>query len=82
MLTLGHLQRGGSPTPIDRVLGTHFGHHAMELLAKGEKNQLVVWKDGHLNSVPLSRIAGKIKTVKMNNPLIKAAKAVGTSFGV
>ena len=81
-VNLGHIQRGGSPTPIDRVLGTNFGHHAMGLLMKGEKNQLVVWKDGQLGHVPLSRIAGKIKTVKMNNSLIKAAKAVGTSFGV
>jgi 6-phosphofructokinase 1 len=81
-VNLGHIQRGGSPTPIDRVLGTGFGHHAMELLAKGEKNQLVIWKNGKLGHVPLSRIAGKIKTVKKNNPLIKAAKAVGTSFGV
>ena len=81
-VNLGHIQRGGSPTPVDRVLGTHFGHHAMELLMKGQTNRLVVWKDGHLNSVPLSRIAGKIKTVKTNDPLVLAAKAVGTSFGV
>lgn len=80
-VNLGHVQRGGSPTPIDRVLGTNFGHHAMELLMKGQKNQLVIWKDGKLGHVPLSRIAGKIKTVKKNNPLIRAAKAVGTSFG-
>jgi 6-phosphofructokinase 1 len=79
---LGHIQRGGSPTPIDRVLGTNFGFHAIELLMKGRINQLVVWKDGKLNSVPLSRIAGKTKTVKKNDPLVKAAKAVGTSFGV
>lgn len=79
---LGHIQRGGSPTPIDRVLGTQFGYHAVELLMQGQINRLVVWKDGQLNSVPLARIAGKIKTVKTNNPLVKAAKAVGTSFGV
>ncbi len=81
-VNLGHIQRGGSPTPIDRILGTNFGFHAMELLMKGQINRMVVWKEGKLDSVPLGRVAGKIKTVKMNNPLIKATKAVGTSFGV
>lgn len=81
-VNLGHIQRGGSPTPIDRILGTNFGHHALELLMKGQINRLVIWKDGQLGDLPLSRIAGKIKTVKKNDPLIAAAKAVGTSFGV
>lgn len=81
-VNLGHIQRGGSPTPLDRVLGTCFGHHALELLMKGKYNRLVVWKDGKLGDVPLARVAGKIKTVKANDPLIAAAKAVGTSFGI
>ena len=81
-VNLGHVQRGGSPTPFDRVLATNFGHCALELLVKGHVNRLVVWKDGKLGDMPLSRIAGKIKTVKRNDPLIAAAKAVGTSFGV
>jgi len=46
------------------------------------RNHLVVWKDGKLSSVPLSRVAGKIKTVPRNHHLIRAALAVGTSFGV
>jgi 6-phosphofructokinase 1 len=81
-VNLGHVQRGGSPTPFDRVLATNFGHHALELLMKGQINRLVVWKDGKLGDVPLSYTAGKIKTVKKNDPLVYAAKAVGTSFGV
>ena len=81
-VNLGHIQRGGSPTPMDRILGTHFGHHALELLMKGQVNRLVVWKDGKLGDVSLNSIAGKIKTVKKNDPLVRAAKAVGTSFGV
>jgi hypothetical protein len=49
---------------------------------KGVKNHLAVWKDGKLGSIPLSRVAGKIKTVPRNDPLIAAAKAVKTSFGI
>jgi len=81
-VVLGHIQRGGTPTPYDRVLATAFGNKAIELLMRGTPNHLVVWKDGELSSVPITKIAGKIKTVKKNNYLVKAAKAVGTSFGV
>ena len=81
-VNLGHVQRGGTPTPFDRVLATQLGNYAMELLHAGHKNRLVVWKDGGLDSIPLSRTAGRTKTVSKNHPLIRAAKAVGTSFGV
>ena len=81
-VVLGHVQRGGTPTPFDRTLATSFGHKAIELLMKGTKNHLVVQKDGKLSSIPLSQVAGKIKTVGRNHYLIRAALAVGTSFGV
>lgn len=81
-VNLGHLQRGGTPTPFDRNMGTQFGYYALELLIKGIKNHLVVWKNGSLGSIPLQRTAGKIKIVPLQDPLMAAAKAVGTSFGV
>ena len=79
---LGHVQRGGTPTPFDRALATSFGYTAIELLMRGTKNHLVVQKDGKLSSIPLWRVAGKIKTVGRNHYLVRAALAVGTSFGV
>jgi 6-phosphofructokinase 1 len=79
---LGHVQRGGTPTPFDRVLATNFGYLALELLMKGVRGHLVVLRGGELSSIPLSKVAGKIKTVPKNHPLIKAALAVGTSFGI
>lgn len=78
---LGHVQRGGTPTPYDRTLATMLGHSAIELLASGVKGRLVVWKAGGLSSVPLSRVAGKVKKVPRNHDLIKAARAIGASFG-
>lgn len=81
-IILGHVQRGGTPTPYDRVLATNFGHTAVELLVKGVRNHLVVLKNGELSSIPLFRVAGKIKQVPRKHSLIKAALAVGTSFGV
>jgi 6-phosphofructokinase 1 len=81
-VVLGHVQRGGTPTPFDRLLATSFGNTAVELLMKGMRNHLVVQKDGKLSSVPLSRVAGRIKTIPKNHHLIRAALGVGTSFGV
>jgi len=81
-IVLGHIQRGGTPTPFDRTLATSFGNMAIELLAKGVRGHLVVLKEGKLSSIALSRVAGKIKTVPRNHHLIQAAIAVGTSFGI
>jgi 6-phosphofructokinase 1 len=78
---LGHVQRGGTPSAFDRTLATSFGYHALELLMQGKVNRLVVRKKGELADVPLSEVAGKIRTVQPNNQLIQAARAVGTSFG-
>ncbi len=79
---LGHVQRGGTPVPADRVLGTIFGHHALELLMKGEENRVVVMQKGGLTSVPLEAVAGQQRLVELDDPLIRAARAVGCSFGV
>jgi 6-phosphofructokinase 1 len=79
---LGHVQRGGTPTPHDRTLATNFGHTALELLLQGVKNHLVVLKDGRFSSIPLARVAGRIRTVPRRHDLIRAARAVNTSFGV
>jgi phosphofructokinase-like protein len=79
---LGHVQRGGTPTPYDRTLATNFGHTALELLMKGLKNHLVVLKNGQYSSIPLARVAGRIRTVPRNHSLVRAAVGVGTSFGV
>jgi 6-phosphofructokinase 1 len=78
---LGHLQRGGVPTPFDRILATRFGTHAAELLAEGKYNRMVCMKDGRVTSVPIERVAGKLKLIQPDDPLILAARHVGTNFG-
>ncbi|MFH1613856.1 MAG: ATP-dependent 6-phosphofructokinase [Planctomycetota bacterium] len=81
-VTLGHIQRGGTPSAFDRAMATKFGYSAMELLIKGVKNHLVVWKEGKISSVPLWQVAGKIRKVPRNHPLIKAAHGIGVSMGI
>ena len=82
-VVLGHIQRGGTPTPYDRVLATNFGFHAMTLLMeKNLKGHLVVINNGQLGSIPLAKIAGKVRVIPKNHPLIQAAIGVKTSFGI
>ena len=78
---LGHVQRGGTPTPFDRVLSTRFGTHAAELVADGAGGVMVARQNGRMVSVPFSEIADKTKTVAADDPLVRAALDVGTSFG-
>ncbi|OHB50061.1 MAG: 6-phosphofructokinase [Planctomycetes bacterium GWF2_41_51] len=80
-VTLGYVQRGGRPTAHDRVLATSFGHAALELVVSGKKNRLVVWKNNQVSSVPLAQVAGKVRKVPVNSPLIAAARGVNTCFG-
>ncbi|MGD0838375.1 MAG: 6-phosphofructokinase, partial [Polyangia bacterium] len=78
---LGHIQRGGSPTPADRVLATQFGHHALEILMQGARGQLVVQQGGRLAEVAIQSVAGKQRQVGLDDPLVHTARAVGTCFG-
>jgi 6-phosphofructokinase len=78
---LGHVQRGGTPVPADRVLGTLFGHKALELALGGQFNQIVVSQHGQITSVPIESVAGQQRLVPLDHPLIQAARAVGSTFG-
>jgi len=80
-IVLGHVQRGGTPTPYDRLLATQFGYHAYELLAAGRLGRLVVQQAGRIDSVPIAEVARKVRTVPLDHSLIRAARAVGTCFG-
>jgi 6-phosphofructokinase 1 len=62
-VVLGHLQRGGSPSAFDRVLGTRYGAAAVEMAHRGEFGQMVVIKGWQLQAVPLESIAGRTKTL-------------------
>ncbi|MBN1960346.1 MAG: 6-phosphofructokinase [Deltaproteobacteria bacterium] len=80
-IVLGHVQRGGTPTPHDRLLSTEFGFHAYELVTAGHFGELVVKRDGKINSVPISEVANKVRTVPTDHIMVRAARAVGTCFG-
>ncbi len=80
-IVLGHVQRGGTPTAFDRILATLLARHAVKLVMAGEFGQLAVVQRGQIDAVALSSVAGKIRTVQPDDPLILAARSVGTCFG-
>ena len=73
---LGHMQRGGSPTCFDRVLGTRMGVIAVETLINGESSKMIGVKEGKIKLTPLtSAIKG---TSKINSELIRVAEIMNT----
>ncbi|MBL7134661.1 MAG: 6-phosphofructokinase [Phycisphaerae bacterium] len=80
-IVLGHVQRGGTPTARDRVLATGFGHHAFKLLKSRRFGRVVVQKNGRVTSTTIAEVAGKVRTIPADYPLLAAARAVRTSFG-
>lgn len=78
---LGYLQRGGTPSPYDRVIATQFGTVAAELLYKGEYGKMVAKVKEEIVAVPLEEVAGKLKLVPKEHITIKNARMVGTCFG-
>lgn len=79
---IGHLQRGGTPTPFDRLLGTQFAVKAIELVTKKQFRQMVAYKGGEMVPVPLENVAGKQRLVPKDSPFLDAARAVGTNLGI
>ncbi len=60
---LGHLQRGGSPSAFDRILGTRFGIKAVDLVLAGDFGKMVSLQGNQIRAVPLEEAAGKLKIV-------------------
>ncbi|HXE90803.1 MAG TPA: ATP-dependent 6-phosphofructokinase [Terriglobales bacterium] len=78
---LGHIQRGGSPSPFDRVLSTRFGVAAVDLIARGEFGKMVCLRGDRIESVAIAEAVGSMKGVDPRSELVAAARAIGISFG-
>jgi phosphofructokinase-like protein len=78
---LGHIQRGGSPSPFDRILSTRFGVAAVDLIARGEFGKMVCLRQARIQSVDIAEAVGKLKTVDPNGDMVRTARATGVSFG-
>jgi 6-phosphofructokinase 1 len=78
---LGYIQRGGSPSGMDRILATRYGAHAVELIAKKKFGEMVCVRGESISSIPLSEVGGKLRCVPLNHPLIEKARKMGICFG-
>jgi phosphofructokinase-like protein len=80
-VVLGHLQRGGTPTPFDRILATKLGFKAVDMIVKEKYGYMVGVKCDQLIEVPLEEVARGQRKVPLDDLLIKASRSIGTSFG-
>lgn len=78
---LGHVQRGGSPSPFDRILGTRFGHAAADLAARGAWGEMVALRGESIVSIPITEAIRAPKLVDPHCQLIETARALGVVFG-
>ncbi len=79
--TLGHLQRGGAPTALDRILGMRFGVKAVKLAEEGAFGRMVSYEAYHVGSVTIEEAVNKLRLVEPDGELVQAAKAVGICLG-
>lgn len=77
----GHMQRGGSPCPYDRVFASRLGSEAGKLILDDQYGFMVGYKNREIVRVPLEDVAGKLKTVDPDATIVQEAKLLGICFG-
>lgn len=77
----GHQQRGGSPSPYDRVLATRLGAYAANLISKNQYGMTVSFTNDKVMATPLAEVAGRLKTVPLNHNLLTTGRLIGINFG-
>jgi 6-phosphofructokinase 1 len=78
---LGHLQRGGAPTTLDRILGTRFGVKAVQLANEGHFGSMVSYQNYQVRQVPIAEAVNRLKLVPPNGEMVQTARDVDVSFG-
>jgi len=81
VVVLGHLQRGGRPTPYDRLLGTRYGVAAVRLIAEGKSGHMVALRGTEITSVPIADAVAQLKRVDPQGELVHTAKELGICMG-
>jgi 6-phosphofructokinase 1 len=80
-LVLGHLQRGGTPTTYDRLLGLRFGAAAVRAIANSEFDVMVGLNNSTITTIPLGEVVGRQKLVPLDSDTIQTARELGISLG-
>ena len=80
-VVLGHVQRGGSPTPFDRMLATRFGTAAVAVLVDGKSGSMVALRSAGIERVSLADVLSRPRRVDPEGERVAAARSIGTIFG-
>src|SRR5437763_16684759 len=78
---LGHLQRGGAPTTLDRILGTRFGVKAVKLIHEKQFGSMVSYQNYQVRHVPIAEAVNRLRLVPPNGEMVQTARDVEISFG-
>jgi 6-phosphofructokinase 1 len=78
---LGHLQRGGAPTTLDRILATRFGVKAVQLANEGHFGSMVSYQNYQVQHVPIADAVNRLRLVPPNGELVQTTRDVDISFG-
>lgn len=81
VVVLGHLLRGGTPTPSDRLLGLRFGAAAVRALEEGHSGVMVALDPPDVNYVPFEEATGRMKVVPLDCDTMLTARDLGICFG-
>jgi 6-phosphofructokinase 1 len=90
-MVLGHIQRSGVPTASDRLLASAFGRKAIDLIAEGRYNRMVVWEAGRVRSKDLDEVIATVRDchqrgvcpspVEIDSTMVKVARSLGIYIG-
>jgi len=78
---LGHVQRGGTPSPLDRVIGSAFGVYAVDLIAKRRFNRMVTWQRRGVVDIRIADAIASYASVDPNGALVATARGLGVCLG-
>jgi 6-phosphofructokinase 1 len=78
---LGHTQRGGSPTPQDRLFASAFGVRAVDMIAEGQFDRMVAWSNRDCIEVPLVDVVAHPHNVDPDGPVVRTARGLGICLG-
>jgi len=78
---LGHIQRGGTPSPLERVTAAAFGVAAVDLIAEEKYDRMVTWQNRQVVSVPIEEAIAQYRVVDPNGTLVRTARGLGICLG-
>lgn len=78
---LGHVQRGGTPSPLERLIASAFGVAAVDLIAEAQYDRMVTWQKRQVVSVPIPEAIAQYRAVNPHGTLVKTARGLGICLG-